>query len=156
MENPTSSLITVPPTVFMSATAISIVPVAVVGLVIPELFFAHFGAFLAFIGLGFAPLCGIQIADYYLLRRRRINVRGLFDSGTAGAYRYWGGVNPAALIGMAAGFATYLYLLNPTTYASRSPYEYVTASLPTALVGALAYVAATLLIVRPAGKGDYP
>jgi nucleobase:cation symporter-1, NCS1 family len=135
--------------------AISIAPVAVVGLVIPELFFAHFGAFLAFIGLGFAPLCGIQIADYYLLRRRLINVRGLFDGGAAGAYRYWGGVNPAALIGMAAGFATYLYLLNPTTYASRAPYEYLTASLPTALAGALTYVAATLLIVKPAGKGDY-
>lgn len=136
--------------------AISIAPVAAVGLLIPELFFAHFGAFLAFIGVGFAPLCGMQIADYYLLRRRRINVRGLFTAGPDAAYRYWGGFNPAAIAGMIAGCATYLYLLNPTSYASRAPYEYLTASLPTALMGALVYSAVTLLVVKPAGKGDYP
>jgi NCS1 family nucleobase:cation symporter-1 len=135
--------------------AISIAPVAAVGLLIPELFFAHFGAFLAFIGVGFAPLCGMQIADYYLLRRRRIDVRGLFASGPGAAYRYWAGFNPAAISGMIAGCATYLYLLNPTTYASRAPYEYLTASLPTALVGALVYSVVTLLVVKPAGKGDY-
>ena len=135
--------------------AISLAPVAVIGLLIPELFFAHFGAFLAFIGVGFAPLCGIQVADYYLLRRRRVNVRGLFDRSPASAYRYWGGFNPAAVLGMAAGFATYLYLLNPISYASHAPYEYLTASLPTAVIGALVYVLATKLIVQPAGKGGY-
>jgi nucleobase:cation symporter-1, NCS1 family len=135
--------------------AVSIVPVAAVGLVIPELFFAHFGAFLAFIGVGFAPLCGIQIADYYLLRRRRIDVRGLFAAGPGAAYRFWGGFNPAAIAGMIAGCATYLYLLNPTSYASHAPYEYLTASLPTALVGALVYSIVTVLVVRPAGKGGY-
>jgi NCS1 family nucleobase:cation symporter-1 len=56
---------------------------------------------------------------------------------------------------MAAGFATYLYLLDPVTYASHWPYEYLTASLPTALVGGVVYLIATLLFVRPAGKGDY-
>lgn len=134
---------------------ISIAPVAAVGLLIPELFFAHFGAFLAFIGLGFAPLCGIQLADYYLLRRRHISVRGLFDASPGGAYRYWKGFNPAAILGMAAGVGTYLYLLNPLSYASHVPYEYLTASLPTALAGGLVYVLATLWIVQPAGKGGY-
>ena len=81
---------------------ISIVPVGIVGLLIPDLFFANFGTFLAFIGLGFAPLCGIQIADYYLLRGRRIDVRGLFEGGTGGTYVYWGGFNPASIIGMPA------------------------------------------------------
>lgn len=134
---------------------ISIAPVGVVGLFIPELFFANFGTFLAFIGLGFAPLCGIQIADYYLLRRRRINVRGLFIGGEGSPYHFWGGVNPAAIIAMAAGVLTYLYLLNPITYVSRSPYEFTTAALPTLVVGAVVYVVATLVLVKPQGKGDY-
>ena len=34
---------------------ITIAPVALVGALIPELFFAHFGAFLAFLGVAFAP-----------------------------------------------------------------------------------------------------
>lgn len=134
---------------------LSIAPVGVVGLFIPELFFANFGTFLAFIGLGFAPLCGIQIADYYILRRRRISVRGLFEGGPGSAYRFWGGFNPASIVGMAAGVGTYLYLLNPITYASNTPYEYLTASLPTAFAGGLAYIIVTLVVVKPADLGDY-
>ena len=57
---------------------ITITPVALVGILIPELFFAKFGNFLAFIGVAFAPLCGIQIVDYFLLRRRRLDVRALY------------------------------------------------------------------------------
>ena len=134
---------------------ISIAPVGVVGLLIPELFFANFGTFLAFIGLGFAPLCGIQIIDYYLLRKRRIDARGLFDGGEGSPYRFWGGFNPACLSGMAAGICTYLYFLNPVTYESRWPYEFLTASLPTAVVAAVTYALVTVLVVKPAGKGGY-
>ena len=134
---------------------ISILPVGVVGLVIPELFFANFGTFLAFIGLGFAPLCGIQITDYYLLRGRRVDVRGLFEGGPSSTYSYWGGFNPASIVGMAAGVGTYLYLLNPISYASNMPYDYLTASLPTALVAGVVYALITVLVVKPAGKGGY-
>jgi len=134
---------------------ISIAPVGVVGLLIPDLFFANFGTFIAFIGLGFAPLCGIQIVDYYLLRKRRIDVRGLFEDRPDSAYRFWSGFNPASLIAMAAGFCTYLYLLNPITYESRWPYDYLTAALPTAVVGGVVYALITLLVVKPAGKGRY-
>lgn len=134
---------------------LSIAPVGVVGVFIPELFFANFGTFLAFIGLGFAPLCGIQIADYYFLRGRRVSIRGLFDHGPTGAYRFWGGLNPASLVAMVAGVACYLYLLNPISYASRWPYDILTASLPTAVVAGIVYAIVTILVVKPAGKGEY-
>jgi NCS1 family nucleobase:cation symporter-1 len=134
---------------------LTICPVVLVGLFIPELFFANFGAFLAFIGVAFAPLCGIQIADYYVLRRRQINIRAIYIGGPGSAYRFWGGINPAALIAMVAGCVTYLYLLNPLTYVSRSPYDFTTASLPAVLVAAVVHVLATRLIVKAAGKGGY-
>ncbi|MGB6907901.1 MAG: cytosine permease [Methyloceanibacter sp.] len=133
-----------------------LVPVFAVGMFIPDLFFSNFGTFLAFIGVFFAPLCAIQIVDYFFIRGQRINIRGVYERGEGSPYYYWGGFNPAAIIGMAAGFGTYLYLLNPVSYASHTPYEYVTASLPTALVGGLVYLVVTLLVVKPAGKGDYP
>lgn len=56
---------------------------------------------------------------------------------------------------MGAGFATYLYLLNPISYVSRGPYEILTASLPTAFVGGLVYWLVTIAVVIPAGKGGY-
>ena len=134
---------------------VTIAPVALVGVFIPELFFAKFGAFLAFIGVGFAPLCGIQIIDYYWLRRRQVSVRALYDRDLAGDYAYWRGFNPAALLALALGCAVYVYLLDPLSYTSRGPYQYLTASLPTALIAALAYAAVTRVLVAPAGRGGY-
>ena len=134
---------------------LTIAPVVLVGLLIPELFFANFGSFLAFIGMAFAPLCGIQIADYYFLRHRRIDIRAMFVGGEGSTYRFWAGFNPAALLAMAAGCGTYLYLLNPLTYVSHGTYDYTTATLPTLVVAGLVHVIVTRLVVKPAGKGGY-
>jgi len=134
---------------------LGLVPVAVVGILLPDLFFNNFGTFLAFIGVFFAPLCAIQIVDYFILRRQKISIRSVYDRSSDSDYAYWGGFNPAAIAGMVAGFFTYLYLLNPLTYESRSPYEYVTASLPTAVIGGLVYLVVTKLLVQPAKLGGY-
>lgn len=134
---------------------LGIVPVAIITILLPDLFFNNFGTFVAFIGVFFAPMCGIQIVDYLVLRKQRLNLRALYDPSEDAEYYYWGGFNPAGIIGMAAGFVTYVYLLNPITYVSRTPYEYVTASLPAAVIGGLAFWIATLVLVRPAGRGGY-
>jgi NCS1 family nucleobase:cation symporter-1 len=128
---------------------LTIAPVALVGALIPELFFARFGAFLAFLGVAFAPLCGIQIADYFLLRRRRIDIRALYSRDPSSPYRSLGGVNPAALLSLVIGCGVYLELLNPLTYASGGPYRFLTASLPAAAAAAGAY----LLLTRAFGGG---
>ena len=134
---------------------LTLAPVALVGVVIPELFFSSFGTFLAFIGVGFAPLCGIQIADYYFLRRRRLDVRALFDPRPGAPYFFWAGFNPAAILALGVGCGVYVYLLNPITYASHGPFRWVTASLPTALVSGLVYAALTAGFVRARNKGGY-
>ncbi|MBP9181630.1 MAG: cytosine permease [Fuscovulum sp.] len=134
---------------------LAIVPVAFVGLVLPDLFFNNFGTFLAFIGVTFGPMCAIQIVDYLILRRERLNIFALYDQRAGSPYWFWGGVNWVALAAMGAGIGTYLYLLDPISYASRSPYEYLTASLPTILISGVTYLVLSLLITRPSGKGSY-
>jgi NCS1 family nucleobase:cation symporter-1 len=47
------------------------------------------------------PIAGIMIADYWLIRRARLDVDALYRAG--GAYAYRGGWNPAALAAFAAG-----------------------------------------------------
>ena len=42
------------------------------------------------------PVVGIMLCDYYLLRKRKLNVRDLYDAN--GQYRYAGNVNPAAIV----------------------------------------------------------
>jgi NCS1 family nucleobase:cation symporter-1 len=41
------------------------------------------------------------------------------------------------------------------TYVSHAPYQYLTASLPTALVAAVVYWLVTKLVVMPAQRGGY-
>jgi NCS1 family nucleobase:cation symporter-1 len=138
-----------------ATTAVALVPVAVIVVFFGSWFFDHFGTFLAFLGVAFAPLVGIAIADYYVLRRRRVTVHGLFDFSPTGAYHFWGGVNPAGIVGLIVGAATYLYLLDPVDYVSRAPFQYVSATLPSALLAGVAYWLVTKLVVMPAGKGGY-
>lgn len=133
---------------------ITIAPVALVGIFIPELFFAKFGNFLALIGVAFAPLCGIQIVDYFVLRRGRIDIRAIYVDAPGQAYYFWRGINPAAMIALAAGCITYTGLLNPLSYVSAAGYRYLTASLPAAAAAGLAYFLGSLLVIR-AGRGGY-
>ena len=84
-------------------------------------FLGYYGAFLSAIG-------GIMVADYYVLRGRKVNVPELFNP--TGQYRYAGGFNIAGLlawiiagglaawgsqfafvIGFPAGFVAYIVLL---------------------------------------------
>ena len=48
----------------------------------------------AFIG----PLYGVLIADYYLVKRRRVNVDALYTLSPAGTYHYRKGYNPVAVV----------------------------------------------------------
>jgi NCS1 family nucleobase:cation symporter-1 len=130
---------------------LTIAPVVVIGTLIPELFFAKFGTFLAFLGVGFAPLCGIQIADYFFWRRRRVSLRGIYQRDSTGPYAYTYGFNPAALIALALGCAVYMALLNPLSFASHGPYKFLTASLPAALCAAVAYIAVSRVCQRRRG-----
>ncbi len=133
---------------------ITIAPVALVGILIPELFFAKFGNFLALIGVAFAPLCGIQIVDYFALRRGRIDVRALYADAPGHPYYFWRGINPAAMIALTAGCLTYVALLNPLTYNSAALYPYLTASLPSATAAGLVYFVGSLIVIR-ADRGGY-
>ncbi len=133
---------------------ITIAPVALVGIFIPDLFFARFGNFLALIGVAFAPMCGIQIVDYFVLRGGRIDIRAIYADAPGQAYFFWRGVNPAALIALAAGCITYTGLLNPLSYASAAQYRFLTASLPAATAAGLVYFLGSLLVIR-AGRGGY-
>ncbi|MBQ1079885.1 NCS1 family transporter [Nocardiopsis sp. B62] len=64
--------------------------------VMPWLLLDNLFTFLSYYGGFIAAIAGIMICDYYVLRRRRLNVPALYDP--QGQYRYARGVNPAALI----------------------------------------------------------
>ena len=87
---------------FRTAGAIT----AAIGFVVGALWVAAIGnaglpLFVDTLGAVLAPLYGIMIADYYLLRRQHLDVQALYSSDPQGAYHYSKGWNTRALVAFA-------------------------------------------------------
>ena len=54
------------------------------------------------LGNAFAPIAGILIADYVVIKRTQVDIVALFERG--GPYWYWGGFNLVAIGWTAIGF----------------------------------------------------
>jgi hypothetical protein len=99
----------------------------------PWLLMSNFGAFLGFIlnySALFGPMLGVMLADYYVIRKRQLNVAELYDTTPGSPNWYQGGFNVAGyvavlvpglvtmvrylevswLIGVPAGFVLYVVL----------------------------------------------
>ncbi|KKE98974.1 cytosine permease [Mycolicibacterium obuense] len=132
-----------------------LVPAAVL-VFFPAAVYDNYGRFLSWGAIVLAPLCAVQIVDYFLLRRRQISVRDLFLPAAQSAYGYWKGVNYAAFAAVAAGALTYSLLLNPVSYEPSAVFRYTTASLPAFVVAGVVHYVLTSLVVRRRGLGGYP
>jgi NCS1 family nucleobase:cation symporter-1 len=71
-------------------------------------FVNHAQRWITHLGNVAAPLAGVVLADYLVLKRQEIDVPALFDP--AGRYRYLNGVNVTAIVSIAIGVAVYYTL----------------------------------------------
>lgn len=67
----------------------------------PWLILDNLFTFLSYYGAVLSAVGGIMVADYYVLRKRRLNVPALFDH--QGQFRFANGYNPAGLIAWLVG-----------------------------------------------------
>lgn len=121
------------------ATALSIAPVLLVVIFFASPFYDNFGTFLAFCGVLLGPIIGMQIVDYFFVRKQRLDVDGLYSDRPGSAYWYLGGFNPIGFVSIIAGCAAYLMLLDPVTFESQPLFQFTTASLPAIFVSGLVY-----------------
>ncbi|MEI7745359.1 MAG: cytosine permease [Chloroflexota bacterium] len=140
---------------------ITLGPVAVICALFSEWFSANIVTFMYLLGVVFAPIIGIQIVDYYLFRKQKLDVRALYDDSKTGTYRFWGGVNWVAIFATAFGMLVYWILLDPVTYENRlligdlNVFKYVSASIPSIVLSGAVYALLTKFVVIPMGKGGY-
>ena len=71
-------------------------------------FVNHAQRWIVHLGNVAAPLAGVILADYLVLKRRRIDLAALFEPD--GRYRYLNGLNVAAVLAVAAGVGVYYSL----------------------------------------------
>nr|MDP9485969.1 cytosine permease [Actinomycetota bacterium] len=105
--------------------------------------------------LGFAPLSGIYLVDFFFLRRRRLRLRDLYEPSSRSRYAFWGEYNPAAIVAVVVGAIVYYVLLNPVTLEGLGVFEFVSASIPSFLAAGLVHYLLTKGLVQRLGKGGY-
>lgn len=142
-------------TTWNQTTMIVLLPVVIICALFPDGFMNSIPTFLAFLGVAFAPLVGIQIVDYFFLRKQKIAIDHLFSKVKKSDYYYWGGINIAGFAAWIIGFFVYIYLLDPVSYESANIFKYTSASIPSIILSGIAYSILTKLIVIPAKKGGY-
>jgi NCS1 family nucleobase:cation symporter-1 len=123
--------------------------------IVPELLYEKGSAFLAYNATMFAPISGVLLVDYFLLRHRRLNVSQLFEDDAQGHYRFTHGFNIAALVCMVLGQLLYVWLLDPVTLRARGPVRLLTASGPSVVLPMVLYYLLARLWLIPRGLGGY-
>lgn len=121
----------------------------------PAFMYEKFMTFVVLSGVFIAALCGVIIADYFVLRRQRVLVRELYAHGKDDPLRFTGGVNISALFAVAAASVFYLWVYNPITLAAQPFFAYATASLPAVLLAGIIHTVFAYFLYVRRGKGGY-
>lgn len=103
-----------------------------------------------------SALAGIGIADYFFLRRQRLDVAALHGPLATSPFRFVGGFNPIGLFALAVGFAVYIWVFNPQTLANAAAFKYLTASFPSCVAAGLVHYVLTRIFASAKGWGAYP
>lgn len=106
----------------------------------PQFMYEQFMVFVSFSGAFLTSICGVALADYFILRRQRIDLRELYLGRQGRLYAYSGGINWAGIFSVIAGAVFYLWLYDPISLDTAAAFSYITASLPAATVSAIIYL----------------
>lgn len=103
-----------------------------------------------------SALAGIGIADYFVLRRQRLDLRALHTTAPGTPYAFWRGFNPIGLGALLVGLLVYVAVFNPQSLAHAPVFLFLTASIPSCLAAGLCHLALTRAFARRLGWGAYP
>ncbi|NLG04444.1 MAG: hypothetical protein GX567_11555 [Clostridia bacterium] len=122
----------------------------IIGLILwPSQIYDNFYIMLGVTCTFYCPMVAINCVDYFLLRKQRLDVVGLYDNTKTSKYSFWKGFNWVAIVSFAAGMPFYLLFLNPATLVYQEPFKYLTASGASVIFVAILYfILAKLILVR--------
>ncbi len=96
-------------------------------------------AFLAYNGTMYAPISGILLADFFFLRKQKLNLRALFEDDPSGEYYFHRGFNWVALGSLVLGQIVYITMYNPISGEIHPLSQYIPASVASSALPALVY-----------------
>lgn len=96
-------------------------------------------AFLAYNGTMHAPVGGVLLVDYFVLKKQRLHLASIFEAAPSGRYYYSNGFNVLALACVVIGQFTYFMVYNPFTDAASALFRYCPASVAAFVLPAVIY-----------------
>ena len=100
----------------------------------------YFGTFISYSAFLQAPIAGMAIVNFFLIRKQKVSLKEVFMSSNHKI------INPVGVICLAIGFAAGALVYNPATFAIHSPIFYFsTAGGLSFFTGSLSYFIASLI-----------
>ncbi|EXJ78274.1 hypothetical protein A1O3_09435 [Capronia epimyces CBS 606.96] len=118
-------------------------------------FISVMGAYSVFLG----PMCGIQICDYFLIRRRRVKLSDLYTPSSSGIYYYFRGVNLRAFAAWVCGWAPqlpgFIANVNSSVSVPKASMEMFYLAFPLGLAISFTIYYVLNRVFPPQGVGEY-
>ncbi|WP_232299807.1 cytosine permease [Leucobacter komagatae] len=121
----------------------------------PAFMYEQFMTFVVISGAFIAAICGVIIADYFLVRRQVVPLRALYASGKRDPLRFTGGINIAAIAAVVLASGFYLWVYNPITLETQPMFRFATATVPAVAIAMVSYLALNFLLYVRRGRGAY-
>lgn len=112
--------------------------------------------FLAYNATMHAPVGGVLLVDYFLLKKQRLHLLSIFEASPAGQYYYTRGFNILAMSCIIIGQLTYFLVYNPFTDESSELFRFMPASIAAFLLPALIYWAGMRFWFKGAAAEEAP
>ncbi|MDR0813858.1 MAG: cytosine permease [Oscillospiraceae bacterium] len=111
---------------------------------------AYFATYLSYSAYLYLAIMGLFFADFFIIRKQKISLRGIYGLDPNKPYRYTGGFNIVGFVCLVASFAAGSLIYAPMTANVLSPiFDYTTASF---FVFVLSFVLYVLVNQIPAIK----
>lgn len=123
-------------------------------LVLFPVVYDEFGKFMAILATFTVSWAAVWVLDV-VLRKYKLDLKGLYDETSSSPYWYYKGFNPWTLIAVAAGTATSLIIWTPWTYAVHLEglFQVLGGSVPGAFVAGVVYYVLRRLFLVPKRVG---
>ncbi|KAL2432210.1 Transporter aclS [Exophiala dermatitidis] len=118
-------------------------------------FISVMSAYSVFLG----PMCGIQICDYFFIRRRLVKLTDLYSPSKSGLYYYFKGFNPRAFVAWVCGWAPqlpgFVANVNTTVTIPKASMEMYYLAFPLGLAISFTVYYVLNRVFPPPGIGEY-
>lgn len=135
-------------------TVLFLVPVVILSF-FQDFVYGNYQMLLNFSVAVFGPMSIIQILDYYVFRKRHIDLRALYDTTETSGMRYNGGANWGGIIILALSAVIYCVILNPATWAYHPIFPMASAFIPSCVFALVAYYLFGKFYLVPKDKGGF-